>query len=149
MPANEGMNRVGGGGAHREVPGVTEGGTWSRKDNKPSKNEPVFSRRGPDMCLVMQQSPHQTKLGLTEVIKQRSKGGKREERRSPPSFLLSSDGVIAEQETLFSIQRSRDKSAALTCSHRLAYKDNISNRGVLLLVVLLFVFSGEFRLHKQ
>lgn len=69
---------------------MTEGGTWSRKENKPSKSEPVFSRRGPDMCLVMQQSPHQPKLGLTEVIKQRRKGGKREERSSPLS-----DGVIA------------------------------------------------------
>lgn len=27
------------------------------------------------MCLVMQQLPHQPKLGLTEVIKRGSKGG--------------------------------------------------------------------------
>lgn len=79
---------MGGGGAHWEVAGVTEeewmgrgrreGGAggrvaWSRKENKPSKSEAAFSRRGPDMCLVMQQPPHQPKLGLTEVIKRRGK----------------------------------------------------------------------------
>lgn len=97
-----------GGGAHWEVPGVTEeewmgageeglvgrgwrggvggGVAWSRKENKPSKSEAAFSRRGPDMCLVMQQPPHQPKLGLTEVIKRRGKkgGGKKSEAPPPP-----------------------------------------------------------------
>ena len=98
MPANEGMNRVRG-GARREVPGVTEGGTWSRKENKPSKSEPAFSRRGPDMCLVMQQPPHQPKLGLTEVIKRGSKGGEREERSDP--LLLLKECKSERGEILF------------------------------------------------
>lgn len=80
---------VDGGGGRRG--GLGEGGggvAWSRKENKPSKSEAAFSRRGPDMCLVMQQPPHQPKLGLTEVIKRRGKkGGGKKERRgatAPP-----------------------------------------------------------------
>lgn len=40
----------------------------------------AFSRRGSDMCLVMQQPPHQPKLELTEVIKRRKA---KEEEGSP------------------------------------------------------------------
>ncbi|KAI9537644.1 hypothetical protein NQZ68_023889 [Dissostichus eleginoides] len=85
MPANEGMK--GQRGARREVPRVTEGGTWSRKENKLSKSQPAFSRRGPDMCLVMQQPPHQPKLGLTEVIKGGSKRRGENEVKSQPLLL--------------------------------------------------------------
>lgn len=63
------MDGVTGGGAFREVPGVTEGGTWSRKENKPSERESAFSRRGPDMCLVMQQPSPSSEI--------RSDGGER------------------------------------------------------------------------
>lgn len=90
-----------GGGACRGVPGVTEGGTWSRKENKPSKSKPAFSRRGPDMCLVMQQPPHQPKLGLTEVIKRGSEGLGRGERRPIPSCFPESVKVRGRIYSLF------------------------------------------------
>lgn len=79
--------------------GGGEGGrgrlAWSRKENKPSKSEAAFSRRGPDMCLVMQQPPHQPKLGLTEVIKRRGKreGQKKEAQRDPAPLLAESAKV--------------------------------------------------------
>lgn len=100
---------------------MTEGGTWSRKENKPSQSEPVFSRRGPDMCLVMQQSPHQPKLGLTEVIKQRSKGGTREKRRGAVPSLRR---CKSQSERYCSAFRGGYKTAAVTCSHKLTYKEN-------------------------